>query len=330
MKKLYVIMLVAIPLLLFNRETTFAEQKNFEKVCNSDDINYSQKMGYSSKEAFNFGKKILSVLKNKSIEDLYGLIDGELLYGPRKSFALKVGFEKIFSDGWLEDVLAEKPPCSPVGWRGFMIANGSIWFDKTVNGRWRIRSILGVQEEELIEYPEGWKLVDGTIHPNCFSYNWMSSDNFEEFSTYFKIDDLNNLIANPGIYFGKEINNFYPIKPSWCDSEDCEQISLVNYTKECSETGNLKTEIDVKGSKFAYRLLKLVDKKLCSKLTPNLNLPCESSYLIWVGENHGGSMGWHSAIGIFGLFKDDQGEHMVVPLKFFSSKNVGLNFIEGS
>ena len=31
MKKLYVIMLVAIPLLLFNRETTFAEQKNFEK-----------------------------------------------------------------------------------------------------------------------------------------------------------------------------------------------------------------------------------------------------------------------------------------------------------
>ena len=73
-----------------------------------------------------------------------------------------------------------------------------------------------------------------------------------------------------------------------------------------------------------------MDKNLCSKLTPNLNLPCESSYLIWVGENHGGSMGWHSAIGIFGLFKDDQGEHMVVPLKFFSSKNAGLNFIEGS
>jgi hypothetical protein len=48
-----------------------------------------------------------------------------------------------------------------------------------------------------------------------------------------------------------------------------------------------------------------------------------------VGENHGGSMGWHSAIGIFGLFKEDKEEQMVVPLKFFSSKNKGLNFIEG-
>ena len=63
-------MLLVIPLLLFDRETTFAEQKTFEKVCNSDEINYSQKMGYSSKEAFYFGKKILSVLENKSIEDL--------------------------------------------------------------------------------------------------------------------------------------------------------------------------------------------------------------------------------------------------------------------
>ena len=92
---------------------------------------------------------------------------------------------------------------------------------------------------------------------------------------------------------------------------------------------NIKTEIDVEGSKFAYRLLKSVDKNMCLKLTPNLNLTCESSYLVWVGENHGGSMGWYSAIGIFGLFKEATGEYMVVPLKFFPSKNKGLNFIEG-
>ena len=50
-------------------------------MCNSDEINYSQKkrtVGYSSKEAFYFGKKKFSVLENKSIEDLYGLIEGEL------------------------------------------------------------------------------------------------------------------------------------------------------------------------------------------------------------------------------------------------------------
>ena len=35
-------------------------------------------------------------------------------------------------------------------------------------------------------------------------------------------------------------NDFNPIKPSWCDSEDCDRISLVNYTKDCVETGNLK------------------------------------------------------------------------------------------
>ena len=59
---------------------------------------------------------------------------------------------------------------------------------------------------------------------------------------------------------------------------------------------------------------------MCSKLIPNLNSPCESSFLIWVGENHGGSMVWYSAIGIFGLFKEHKEEHMIVPFNFSPQK----------
>lgn len=328
MKKIFQTIFVLIPLFLVQTGLSSAQQKTFKKRCDTEEISYSQKLGYSSEEAFTFGKKILTALEKKSIEDLYDLIEGELLNGPRRSFARKLGFDKIFNDEWLKVVLAEKPPCSPVGWRGFMIANGSIWFDKHENGKWRIRSILGAKEEELPDYPEGWKLVNSTIHPNCFSYNWISSDNFEEFNEFFKINDLRNLVKNPGIYMGKEINDFNPIKPSWCDGGDCNRISLVNYIKDCSEINNSKTEIEVEGSKIAYRLLKSVDKDLCAQLTPNLNLSCESSYLIWVGENNGGSMGWYSSIGIYGLFKNHEGKKLVIPMKFFSSKNGGLNFLD--
>ena len=112
MKKLCFILLAFISILAVKGEVSFAQQKTFEKACDFDEINYSQKMGYSSEEAFNFGERILSVLQKKSIEDLYGLIDGELEHGPRKSFAMKVGFDKIFSNDWLRDVFAENPRLS--------------------------------------------------------------------------------------------------------------------------------------------------------------------------------------------------------------------------
>ena len=61
---------------------------------------------------------------------------------------------------------------------------------------------------------------------------------------------------------------------------------------------------------------------------PNLKLKCESSFLLWIGDHYGGSMGWDSSIGIFGLFIDQNKNYMVVPVKFFPSKNDGLNFLD--
>ena len=146
MKKLCKCLYVLIILFLFQTEISLAENKTLQEMCDPDEVVYSKKMGYSSKEAVSFGKQILSAFKKKNIENLYSLFEGELLYGPRRSFALQQGFEKIFSEEWLKDVVAESPPCAPVGWRGFMIANGSVWFDKHINGKWQIRSILGAKE----------------------------------------------------------------------------------------------------------------------------------------------------------------------------------------
>ena len=77
----------------------------------------------------------------------------------------------------------------------------------------------------------GWKVNERLLHPVCFTVRWLSSDNFEEYEDQFRIKNIKHFRKFPGGYFGREINNLQPIKPSWSDTE---KITLIQRVEECA------------------------------------------------------------------------------------------------
>ena len=64
-------------------------------------------------DAYEFGKKIKKLVKEKNLEGLFALVDGELTSGPRKRFIKGKKFSDIFSNHWRNDLLASDATCSP-------------------------------------------------------------------------------------------------------------------------------------------------------------------------------------------------------------------------
>ena len=125
---------------------------------------------YDRQEAHDFGRKIQTLLAKKDIEGIYRnvLID-ELQNGPRREFIENKSFDQIFPKEWVNKVIKSEIDCDSVGWRGFMISQGLIWFDKMESGKWTIKSINGVNQEEFQNKNlVGWKTKKGIIPPTCF------------------------------------------------------------------------------------------------------------------------------------------------------------------
>jgi len=286
---------------------------------------------YKPQEAYDFGIKIQNIIKEKDLEGLFELVEGELQSGPRKSFIKDKNFDELFSEEWVTSILSSTPDCSPVGWRGFMLDSGSIWYNVGKKD-WEIFRINGAIEEEVKQSKGGWSFKEKLIQPTCFARVWMSGDNFEEYADQFKILNYEKFTNTPGEFFGKEITNFKPIKAMWD-----EYITIINVVNDCPHK-NLEINTDKKfitmevkddfgKTEFGYSTIKKIDEKKCSALAPNINSKCLSSYLVNAGDFSGGSMGWDMSYGIYGLFDLEKLGPSIVPLIFFENKNEALNYV---
>ena len=304
---------------------------------------------YNPEDAFNFGKKIKQIIRERNLEKLFTLVHGELKSGPRKQFIKGKDFSDIFSDKWRNNLLASKLPCSPVGWRGFMLARGSIWFHRK-HGNWYIRSILGARSEnlELSKLPIGWKTPEGLIPPQCFAREWMSSDNFEEFAKKHSIKNYADFFSNPGKYLGRPISTHSLLTPSWGEKklflaapyDLCFKGFLYGGEVGSQAKLNLKIEKNTIKTKkcsskfsctqYAYTILANIPLKKCHDLAPHINGKCKKAFLIAVGDYSGGSMGWDMSFNIYGLFVLKGKGKFIVPLKNFSKKNDAINYIKKS
>ncbi len=346
MKNIYILILTI--LFSLNSSLTFSKEKSVLN-CAEKDRKYAEfwKNYYDPEEAYNFGETIKKLVKQKNLKSIFDLVKGELTSGPRKDFVYNKNFSDIFSDKWRNSLLESKSPCSPVGWRGFMLDQGSIWFNKDKDkNKWYIFSILGAKKEIISEkkIPIGWKVSENIIPPQCFSTEWMSSDNYEEFAKKFGIKNYKDFSKNPGKYLGKKIPNLEPINASWD-----EKIYLASPLNQCFE-GNLMggsivdaINMDVKISnksiktkiclskfsctEYVYTILSKVPLKKCKKLAPHIDGKCEESFLISVGDYSGGSMGWNISYNIYGLFSFNDDKKFIIPLKNFYKKNNAVNYI---
>ena len=160
LKNLYILILTF--LFCINSSLIFGKEKG-DLSCVQKDREYAKfwENYYDPEEAYNFGETIKKLVKEKNLKDLFDLVEGELTSGPRKQFVKGKKFSDIFSNKWRNSLLESKSPCSPVGWRGFMLDHGSIWFNKNKDkNKWYIFSILGAKKESISEkkLPIGWKV----------------------------------------------------------------------------------------------------------------------------------------------------------------------------
>jgi len=299
------------------------------KNCSKEDYETAKFWNnyYDPEEVYKVGLKIQNALKNKDIEKLYSFID-ENSNAPRKEKVLKVGFENVFEGKMIENVTSLKPSCSPVGWRGFMLGNGGVWF----NGETlKITSIWHNEVEELPQDFPKWVHNKLIISPRCFSVLWVSGDNYEEYEEQYKIENKTDFRNNVGKYF----INLIPIEE--INSSWGEKISLAKNIVECNKNSKnllikndhveLITENEWGKTFLYYKTLKKVSKNNCSNLAPYLKGTCNSSYLVNVSENSGGTY-TSSDYYIYGLFTLNDSSEYLIPLKKFKSDTEGRNYID--
>ena len=305
---------------------------------------------YERQEAHDFGRKIQTLIAKKDIQGIYKnvLID-ELQNGPRREFIKNKSFDQIFPKKWVNKVITAEIDCDSIGWRGFMISNGLIWFDRMESGKWTIKSINGVKQEQFDNKNLfGWKTNKGIIPPTCFpTFGNFEKPKVDLFTEEFGIKNKTKFEYSPGEYIGKTIPLGYEIKSKiYKDNFYSVSINLNDCFKWNLENGFVKNQEkinelvlveniiyqknDIKGRenhdryKSHYEVLQRVDLSKCNQLAKQLS-QCSDSYLIRIGYHSGGTIGWLGRYYIFGIFEDQNKREFLVPLKKFENKNLALN-----
>lgn len=337
-------------LLFFTNYSVGLGAEKLELRCTGEDREYAKSWNnyYDPEDAFDFGETIKNLVKEENLDGLFELVDGELDSGPRKEFIRGKQFSEIFSKEWVDSLLNSVSPCAPMGWRGFMLDSGSVWYntDKEKD-KWHIFGILGAKKEDLTNknIPVGLEFEGRVIPPHCLSTPWMSGDNYEDFADKFKVKDYEHFSKNPGIYFDNEISDYEPIMASWGS-----EIYLATSLNKCFEgelrfggienIGTPEIQIDNKEvkteicetenlcTKFSYSILADLSPDKCQSLSTHVKGNCSEAYLVSIGDYSGGTMGWDMSYNIYGLFSLNDGRNFVLPLKNFHNKNDAINYIK--
>ena len=345
-QKLILTLLIIFTIPLSARsEIKIPSRKNCSLIKKKQSYDY-----YDRQEAHDFGRKIQTLIAKKDIQGIYKnvLID-ELQNGPRREFIKNKSFDQIFPKKWVTKVISTEIDCDSIGWRGFMISNGLIWFDRMESGKWTIKSINGVNQEQFDNKNLiGWKTNKGIIPPTCFpTFGNFEKPKVDLFTEEFGIKNKTKFEYSPGEYIGKTIPLGYEIKTKISKNNvysvsinlnDCFKWNLENGFVKNDATKNelvlveniIYQKNDIKGRenhdryKSHYEVLQRVDLSKCNQLAKQLS-QCSDSYLIRIGYHSGGTIGWLGRYYIFGIFEDRNNMEFLVPLKSFENKNLALN-----
>ncbi len=300
-----------------------------------------------------FGAEIQSFIEARDLRGLMGLVVGELDNGPRKITTKSATFSDFFDDQWRNTILASRP-CTKMGWRGYMIGPGTIWFSEQADDpTLSIFAIGGAKEISTDTKLADTRWLQGNIvlTPDCFSYIWMSSDNYEAYQDRFHISE-DRFYDEPGQYFGREINSFEPLTV-W----DGYQLTLTPMLSQCgiavSDVHNtdryrfgphnrVEDTCAHQSEDCApryYEIIRFLPTDLCSSVAPHIAGTCLSLAVVEHGdlvlEMSGmelnrlyGSIGPQTYYALYALIDFDGQNKVIAPLINFTNENIALNYID--
>lgn len=285
--------------------------------------------------AYDFGLKIQDAIRNKDADALLALIEGELVHnGPRRSIIKSQPFDVLFPAGWQDAVLAGAPACGRIGWRGYMIASGLIWYEKsdTFPEQYTMTGMnMPFDENKHLpdkDLPQGW-FVDGKlIPPECLPRPFMSEDNFESFADYYKLD-VDEFEKEPGKFVGKPIKDLDYLPDDWATMVTAPLDTCGNdadtpiVQKDGSVLSGQKPDAE------GYKILGRLAPQECAKLIPNYPVKPEICYAINVTEYMDGTMRQYDTHYLYGLIRETD-KNYILPLLSFESRNDMIAYIENA
>ena len=281
---------------------------------------------YDPIDAYNFGLKIQSAVSAEDINSLFSLVEDESPNIPQKSFALGSEFSALFQPNTKKRVLESTPDCSHFNSEGFFIGGGDFWYRADNQGVFHIFSMPTARKKKIPNLPSvGWEFKGGLLPLECFSTEWISSDNYQKYAETFEISDYDNFSTNVGEYFGREVSNLKPIVAWGKDLSLIRSISTCNSGEPSPEIRDGYAWASDNGS--SLRLIGQIDIGTCNALAPSLNNTCSRSFVV---EHHSfyGSMGADWQYYAYGLFDLPELGPSIVPLKNLGSLNRSLNFVD--
>ena len=157
----------------------------------------------------------------------------------------------------------------------------------------------------------------------CFVKESMAGRYFSGYASIFAINDFENFRFNPGLFIGKEINNYEKFNVLFDDSDT--RFSLIQPISDCKNIINTDKDWDEN-----WNVVKNVSTNICQELAPHIGRKCLSSFYVdvysrsktgsWTGLNA-------TTYGIYGLFDLDEMGLSIVPLKYFWDYYEGLNYL---
>jgi len=183
-------------------------------------------------------------------------------------------------------------------------------------------------EREILEIDSkvAWNVDGKFIMPECFEYEWLSSDNYQkffelyigEYENYYGSKEWYKFSKNIGKYLNKEVPLNHKIDTGWHNHKT---ISVTKNLRNCLseeavtkviyrtlENGRYYTEKEI-----GYKILHNLNLSEGKELAPNINEQFHSIREIEITSWQGGTMGYEIHVLTYGVLKLNE-EILLLPL----------------
>jgi len=168
----------------------------------------------------------------------------------------------------------------------------------------------------LAEENKAWEIDGKYLTPKCFLYEWLSSDNFEEYYNRYAPENKKwkDWWGNVGLYYGKEI----PLEENFEASWGNDKLSLTRYLKDCTSSKPIIEDWETESEETwsSYNISDEVPKKYCEIFAPNIKAKCiDLKVISLVRQFATGSMGPSVYLYVYGIFELENKDKIILILK---------------